>query len=82
MVQKRRGEELTAGRRRRGPGALEFDGGVDLVLLGVCEGDDGVQQWLAMAKEEPQGCPVTLTGRDWRLGRDGEVKDVVDLVLY
>jgi hypothetical protein len=57
MVQKRKGEELTAGRRRRGPGALEFDGEADLVILGVYEGDDGVQQWLAMsmAKEEPRG---------------------------
>jgi hypothetical protein len=66
MVQKRKGQELTTGRRRRGPSALEFDGEADLVLLGVCDSDDGVQQWLAMtmAKEEPRGCPVTTAERD------------------
>jgi hypothetical protein len=53
------------------------------VLLGVCEGDDGVQQWLVMTmvKEEPRGCPVMMTEGDWRLGRDSEVKDAVNLIL-
>jgi hypothetical protein len=43
---------------------------------------DDVQECTAMMMGEAQGCSVMTTGKDRRLGCNGEVQGAVDLVLY
>jgi hypothetical protein len=67
----------------RSGGSGDHDEGVPVGFDGD-EVLDDVQECTAMtmAKGEARGCSVMTTGKDRRLGRDGEDQGAVDLVLY